>query len=143
VAGYHQRNQLFSEEVPLLFEFSMVFMFLALGAGFVLIALGLGALIRPRRMGRARNETYECGEPAIGPGWYNFNPRFYMLALVFLVFDVELVVTYPVVTVLRRWAENGQGLLAFIEIVLFIVILVSGYIFLWRRGDLEWIKKIG
>jgi len=121
----------------------MVFMFLALGAGFVLIALGLGALIRPRRMGRGRNETYECGEPAIGPGWYNFNPRFYMLALVFLVFDVELVVSYPVVTVLKHWAENGQGLLAFIEIVLFIAILVSGYIFLWRRGDLEWIKKIG
>jgi len=126
----------------LLFEFSMVFMFLAVGAGFVLIALGLGALIRPRRMGRARNETYECGESPIGPGWYNFNPRFYMLALVFLIFDVELVVTYPVITVLRRWAQNGQGLLAFAEILLFILILVSGFIFLWRRGDLEWIKRI-
>lgn len=126
----------------MLFEFSMVFMFLALGAGFVLIALVLGAFIRPRRMGRARNETYECGETPIGPGWYNFNPRFYMLALVFLIFDVELVVTYPVITVLKRWAEGGHGLLAFIEILFFIVILVGGFVFLWRRGDLEWIKKI-
>jgi NADH-quinone oxidoreductase subunit A len=127
----------------LLFEFSMVFMFLAVGAGFVLVALVFGALIRPRRMGgRARDNTYECGETPIGSGWYNFNPRFYVLALIFLIFDVELVVTYPVITVLRHWAEQGQGLLAFIEILLFIVILVSGFVFLWRKGDLEWIKRI-
>jgi len=125
-----------------LFEFSLIFVFLALGLGFVFIALVLGALIRPRRMGQKRNETYECGEPPIGSGWYNFNPRFYMLALIFLIFDVEIVLTFPVIAVLRRWAASGQGLLAFIEILIFVVILVAGLIFLWVRGDLEWIKKI-
>ncbi len=126
----------------MLFEFSMVFMFLALGAAFVLIALGLGALIRPRRMGGVRNETYECGEEPIGQGWYNFNPRFYMLALVFLIFDVELVVTFPVITVMRQWVEQGRGWVALIEVVLFLAILVAGFAFLWNRGDLEWIKKL-
>jgi NADH-quinone oxidoreductase subunit A len=126
----------------LLFDFSMVVMFLALGAGFVLIALGLGALIRPKRMGKFRNATYECGEQPMGSAWYNFNPRFYMLALVFLIFDVEVVVTYPVVVVLRQWAVLGHGWIAFIEIFLFVAILVSGLAFLWMKGDLEWIKKL-
>lgn len=126
----------------MLFDFSMVVMFLVLGAGFVLIALGLGALIRPRRMGTNRNATYECGEVPTGTGWYNFNPRFYMLALIFLIFDVEVVVTYPVVAVLRQWAGWGKGAIAFIEILLFILILVTGLIILWRKGDLEWIKKL-
>jgi NADH-quinone oxidoreductase subunit A len=126
----------------LLFEFSVIFIFLALGAAFVLIALGFGAIVRPRRMRRERNETYECGEKPVGPGWYNFNPRFYMLALIFLIFDVEIVVSYPVFTVLKSWAARGQGWLAFLEILLFVVILVVGLAFLWVRGDLEWIKKI-
>jgi len=125
-----------------LFEFSLIFVFLALGIGFVFIALFLGAFIRPRRMGKNRNETYECGEPPIGGGWYNFNPRFYMLALIFLIFDVEVVLTFPVIMVLRSWAKMGNGLLAFIEILIFLVILVVGLVFLWAHGDLEWIKKL-
>jgi len=126
----------------LAFEFSIIFIFLALGAGFVLVALLFGALIRPRRLRREREATYECGEEPIGKGWYNFNPRFYMLALVFLIFDVEVVITYPVVTVLRSWAARGLGLTAYLEILLFVTILVVGLVFLWVRGDLEWIKKI-
>jgi NADH-quinone oxidoreductase subunit A len=125
-----------------LFEFSLIFIFLALGIGFVFIALVLGALIRPRRMGQKRNETYECGEPPIGSGWYNFNPRFYMLALIFLIFDVEIVLTFPVITVLRNWAAAGNGTAAYMEILIFVMILVVGLIFLWAHGDLEWIKKI-
>ena len=124
------------------FEFSMIFIFLVLGAGFVLVALLFGALIRPRRLRRERDATYECGEDPIGKGWYNFNPRFYMLALVFLIFDVEVVITYPVIAVLRSWAAQGLGLTAYLEILLFVTILVAGLVFLWVRGDLEWIKKI-
>lgn len=126
----------------MLFHFSMVIMFLILGAAFVLIALELGRWIRPKRMGKNRNATYECGEIPTGISWYNFNPRFYMLALVFLIFDVEVVLTYPVVVVLREWANMGKGWIALIEIALFVAILVSGLAFLWKRDDLEWIKKL-
>jgi NADH-quinone oxidoreductase subunit A len=125
-----------------LFHFSMVIMFLILGAAFVLIALELGRWIRPKRMGKNRNTTYECGEIPTGIGWYNFNPRFFMLALVFLIFDVEVVLTYRVVVVLREWAGLGKGWIALLEIALFVAILVSGLAFLWKRDDLEWIKKL-
>ena len=126
----------------MLFDFSMAMVFLAVGAGFVLVALAAGALIRPRRTVAARNETYECGEPPVGAGWYNFNPRFYIMALVFLIFDVEVAVTYPVVAALRRWAANGKGVTAFLEIVVFLLVLFVGLVFLWKRGDLEWIKNV-
>jgi len=126
----------------LLFDFSMAMVFLAVGAGFVLVALAAGALIRPRRTVAARNETYECGEPPVGAGWYNFNPRFYIMALVFLIFDVEVAVTYPVVAALRRWTANGKGVTAFIETAVFLLLLLAGLVFLWKRGDLEWIKNV-
>lgn len=125
-----------------MFDFSMAVVFLAVGAGFVLAALAAGALVRPRRIVAARKETYECGERPVGAGWYNFNPRFYIMALVFLIFDVEVAITYPVVAALRRWAANGRGAAAFIEITVFLLLLLSGLLFLWKRGDLEWIKSV-
>jgi len=126
-----------------LFDFSIVFMFLAVGIAFVFGALLVGAFIRPRRMQLdVRNNMYECGEIPMGRAWYNFNPRFYLLALVFLIFDVEVVMTFPVVVVIRRFAESGSGWMAFLEILLFVVILFTGLVFLWVRGDLEWIKQI-
>ncbi len=124
------------------FDLGIIVIFLALGVGFMLAALLVGAFIRPRRLRKERNATYECGELPIGKGWYNFNPRFYMLAILFLIFDVEVVITYPVIVVLRNWAGQGWGLIAFIEILIFVVIIVTGLVFLWVRGDLEWIKKI-
>ena len=127
----------------MLFDFSMVIIFLTVGIVFVFAALTIGSFIRPRRVLKAEKlATYECGEPAIGSGWYNFNPRFYMLALIFLIFDVELVVTFPVIVMLREFAAKGWGFTAYIEILVFVVILVTGLIFLWVRGDLEWIKSI-
>jgi NADH-quinone oxidoreductase subunit A len=125
-----------------MFDFSMAVVFIAVGAGFVLAALAAGALVRPRRIVAARKETYECGERPVGGGWYNFNPRFYIMALVFLIFDVEVAITYPVVAALRRWAANGRGAAAFIEITVFLLLLLSGLVFLWKRGDLEWIKSV-
>jgi NADH-quinone oxidoreductase subunit A len=121
----------------------MIFVFLILGAGFVLIALALGAFVRPlRSRNKERNMIYECGIPPVGKGWYNFNPRFYLLALVFLIFDVEIIITFPVITVLKSWMSQGKGFLAYIEILIFVIILLTGLLFLWVRGDLEWIKKI-
>ena len=126
----------------MIFDIGIIMIFLALGMFFVLAALAVGALLRPRRLRRERSDTYECGEPPIGQGWYNFNPRFYMLAIIFLIFDVEVAMTVPVIVVLRQWAQRGQGWIAFLEILVFVVILVTGLVVLWVRGDLEWIKKI-
>ena len=89
-----------------------------------------------------KSRTYECGEIPTGSAWINMNPRFYLIALIFLIFDVEIAFIFPVATVFRQFLETGQGLLVLGEILVFVLILFAGLIFVWGRGDLEWLKAI-
>jgi NADH-quinone oxidoreductase subunit A len=125
------------------FDFAVVAIFLAMAFVIVGIALLLGRFVRPSNPDPVKSQTYECGEQPIGSGWFNFNPRFYQLALLFLVFDVEIALTWPVAVVARRWIAEGRGWLAVIEILLFIAIMVAALAFLWGRGDLDWMREIG
>ncbi|MCK6550838.1 NADH-quinone oxidoreductase subunit A [Myxococcota bacterium] len=118
----------------------MVFMLLAVG--FVLVALTLARLVGPRFPNADKGEVYECGERPIGDAWFNFNPRFYIVALIFVVFDVEIALTFPVAVVFRAWKEHGVGVVAFFELMVFVAILVAGLAYVWKKGDLEWIKKV-
>lgn len=97
------------------------------------LALGTSFLVRPKRQGIERRTTYESGMEPIGGAWIQFNIRYYMFALVFVIFDVEVVFLYP-------WAVafNQLGLLAFIEVLIFVAILVVGLVYAWRKGALEW-----
>jgi NAD(P)H-quinone oxidoreductase subunit 3 len=97
------------------------------------LAIGASYLIAPRRQGVERRLTYESGMEPIGGAWIQFNIRYYMFSLVFVIFDVETVFLYP-------WAVafNQLGLLAFIEALIFIAILVIGLVYAWRKGALEW-----
>src|SRR5215510_11918930 len=115
-----------------------------LGLGIVLcgLMLGLGMLLRPAKPSPSKLTTYECGEPPSGPAWINFNIRFYLIALVFVIFDVELAFVYPVVTVFRDWIARGQGAFALAEIVVFVGILAVGLVYVWVKGDLEWLKRL-
>jgi NADH-quinone oxidoreductase subunit A len=85
--------------------------------------------------------VYECGEKPLGGGWFNYNPRFYIVALAFLIFDVEVAFTYPVATVLRRWIATGEGLVALVEIGAFVLVLGFALAYVWARGDLEWLRE--
>jgi len=123
-------------------HFATVLFFLLTGVGFVLASLVVGRLVRPQKKGAVKSEIYECGEPAIGRAWFNFNPRFYVVALIFVVFDVELALIFPVAAVFKRWLAEGHGLLAFFEIFAFIAILVVGLAYVWVRGDLDWLKQV-
>lgn len=98
-----------------------------------LLALSASRLLRPARRGPERRTTYESGMEPVGGAWIQFNIRYYMFALVFVVFDVETVFLYP-------WAVafNQLGLLAFIEALIFIAILIVGLVYAWRKGALEW-----
>ncbi len=78
--------------------------------------------------------TYECGIPTIGTTWIQFNVGYYLFALIFLVFDVELVFMYPWAVVVKE-----VGMPAFIEIVVFMFILFMGFLYAWRKGALKWI----
>ncbi len=124
------------------FHFGNVLVFLLLGFALAAMMLGLGRLVRPSNPEAQKLTSYECGEPPTGSAWINFNIRFYLVALVFVIFDVELAFMYPVMAVFRTWVADGRGLFALAEIVLFIGILAVGLVYVWAKRDLEWVKRV-
>lgn len=126
----------------MLMAYASVGAFFLVAIGFIVGSMLAGKLIRPDNMYAEKVETYECGEAPVGPAWFNFNPRFYIVALIFVVFDVEIALTFPVAVVFRAWKEHGVGVVAFFELMVFVAILVAGLAYVWKKGDLEWIKKV-
>jgi NADH-quinone oxidoreductase subunit A len=124
------------------FDFAMVLVFVVAGVGFAIANLLIGALLRPRFPSPEKGLIYECGERPIGGAWFNFNPRFYIIALVFVVFEVEIALTLPVALVFRKWVYQGMGMVALVELVAFVAILATGLIWVWARKDLEWVKRV-
>jgi NADH-quinone oxidoreductase subunit A len=124
------------------FQFASVLVFLALGAGLVALMTGLSWLLRPHNPEPGKLTTYECGEPPTGSAWINFNIRFYLVALIFVIFDVEVGFIYPIAVVFRDWVLKGNGLFALAEILVFVGILFVGLIYVWVKRDLEWLKKV-
>jgi NADH-quinone oxidoreductase subunit A len=119
----------------MLFDFANVLVFALVSVAFIYGTLLIARLVRPKKYLRDKAAIYECGEPTIGSSWVRFNIRFYTIALVFLIFDVEVVFLFPVVVVLKQ-----QGLLAFSEILVFVVVLAVGLVYAWRFGNLDWIR---
>lgn len=124
------------------FDFGNVLVFLFLGLVLAAMMLGLGRLLRPANPEAAKLSTYECGEPSTGSAWINFNIRFYLVALVFVVFDVELAFMYPVMAVFKSWVADGRGVFALAEILLFIGVLAVGLVYVWAKRDLDWVKRL-
>ena len=123
-------------------EFANLLIFLVLAGAFLFVTLSAGRLLRPSTPTVDKGLVYECGERPLGSGWFNFNPRFYVVALVFLIFDVEVAFTYPVAVVFKRWVSRGHGGVAFLELGAFIAVLAFALGYVWRRGDLEWLRQI-
>jgi NADH-quinone oxidoreductase subunit A len=124
------------------FDLANVLVFAILGGGFLFATLFIGSLLRPQTPDPEKLGIYECGEKPVQQAWFNFNPRFYIIALIFLIFDVEVAFTYPVAVVFRRWVADGAAAFAFVELLVFIGILVLGLAYVWRKGDLEWIRRL-
>ena len=124
------------------FHFANVLLFAGTAVLFVFGSLVAGRFLRPNAPNREKNMIYECGEKPIGQAWFNFNPRFYLVALVFVIFEVEIAFMYPVASVYKWFLDRGQGLLAFAEIFVFIAILAVGLAYVWAMGDLEWVKGL-
>jgi len=124
------------------FHFGNVLVFTLLALFLAAFHLALGSFLRPANPEARKLTTYECGEPPTGSAWINFNIRFYLIALVFVVFDVEVAFIYPVTVVFRDWVLKGQGLFALGEILVFLGILAVGLVYVWAKRDLEWIKRV-
>lgn len=131
------------------FDFANVLVFMAVAMGFIFIAITVSRAIAPRKPNKTKSLAYECGEIPVGSGWAQFNIRFYIVAVMFLIFDVEVAAMYPVATALKKWVARGiadgmpYGPAVLGEILLFAAILFVGLIYVWGKGDLEWIKALG
>lgn len=102
----------------------------------VALPLVIQSLISPKnKKGGEKLSAYECGEVPDGNAWVKFNIRFYIIALIFIVFDVEVVFMFPWAVVFK-----DMGLVAFIEMFIFISILLVGFAYVWVKGDLDWVK---
>jgi NADH-quinone oxidoreductase subunit A len=127
-----------------------VVIFIAFGAGFVLLNLTVGSLVRPKAPNPEKAAIYECGEPSIGSSWVQFDLRFYIIALVYLIFDVEVALFYPWAVAWGQAAEIGAatGLdpfyirqVALVDMLFFFGVLVVGFAYLWRFGYLDWVRS--
>ena len=101
----------------------------------IYLPLLIQKLLAPNNPNPDKLATYECGEESEGSAWVQFNIRFYVVALIFLIFDVEVVFLFP-------WAVvfNDLGLLALVEMGIFLLILLVGLAYVWKRSDLDWVK---
>ena len=131
-------------EVSQISEFGKVFIYLLMGVLFVLFTFFLGWLVALKKPNPEKLSSYECGEVPTGDSWIQFNSRFYVIALIFLLFDVELVFIFPWATVFGQevllTTDPRWGWLSLIEMFIFIGILLIGLIYVWKKGDLNWIR---
>ncbi len=119
----------------MLTEFSHVFAFLILAVLFVAGGLVTSKILRPRNPNKFKLASYECGEDSIGGAWVKFNIRYYVVALIFILFDVEILFLFPWAIVFK-----AMGWFAVAEMFTFIGILLVGYIYVWAKGDLDWAR---
>ncbi len=137
--------------MPVIVMFILVFA--VIGLVFVLANLLLGKLVRPNKPSQQKGDIYECGEETVGNTWIQFDLRFYVVALLFVIFDVEMAFLFPWGVVFgdaSRVAQSASeystaaknlAVLAFVEFIIFFGILLVGYAYLWKRGDLAWVRS--
>jgi len=112
--------------------------FLVVAVGFLVVNLIVWKILRPSRFSEEKLTTYECGENPTGSAWVQFNIRFYVFALLFIIFDVEAVFLLPWAVVFRELSHEGP--LVLMEGLVFIAILAVALAYVWRKGDLEWVR---
>ncbi len=115
-------------------------LFLLLVVGFVATTLVIARLIAPsRRTSQAKGQIYETGEVTVTDPWRPFPVRYYVFALLFLIFDVEAAFLYPWATIYKDYIAQGMGLYMFVEVAIFVFILVVGLAYAWKKGALKWV----
>ena len=119
-------------------DYITVAAFLAFGVALVGGALGIGALIRPRKPSPEKAKIYECGIDPVGSGWSQSHVRYYIFALLFLIFDIEAVFIFPWAIELETFANAGMGGFVLVEMMIFILVLVLGLVYAIRKGVLRW-----
>jgi NADH-quinone oxidoreductase subunit A len=110
-----------------------ILLMIALGAGFALTSVVLSGFLGPRKPSPEKSAPYECGMPPVGDARERQSVKFYLVAMIFLLFDIEVAFLYPWAMALRDLGWAG-----FLQVVLFMTLLLFGYIYVWRKGALDW-----
>lgn len=118
-----------------------IIILMALAVVLVVGALLVAKILRPSNPTTLKQTEYECGELPTGVAWSNFNVRFYVVSLIFIIFDVEGALMFPLATVFKKFNEIGAGSVVLITFLLFIGVLVEGIVYCWRKGDLDWVRS--
>jgi len=114
-------------------QYAPVLIMFALAALVVLVFLNAGRLLGPRNRTKVKLETFECGNEPTGSAWGRFSVKFYLTAILFIVFDVEVVFMYPWAVVFRQLGWTG-----FTAMAIFLAVAVIGLLYEWRKGALQW-----
>jgi NADH-quinone oxidoreductase subunit A len=122
----------------MLLEYIAIAVFIALTTLVAIIAIGLGMLFGPKHPAGKKSMPYESGMNPIGPGTRRIPVRFYLIAVLFILFDIEVVFFIPWALVFNDFVKAGNGLFMLGEMLVFIVILLVGYVYAWKKGALEW-----
>ncbi len=101
----------------------------------------VSVLLAPKKPSHLKATPYECGELPVGSAWSMFNVRFYVVGLIFIIFDVESVLMFPVATIFRELNDMGEGDYALVIFLSFISVLIEGIAYCWKKGDLDWVKS--
>lgn len=131
----------------LLSDFGLILLFIIGAIIFVGVALFVSSLLRPHKPNEEKLSSYECGEDAVGSAWGQFNSRFYVVGLIFLLFEAEIVFLFPWARVFGKKsfinATNGLwGWFSFSEMLVFILFLALGLVYVWKKGYLDWVKPM-
>ena len=122
-------------------DFLPVPIYAVLVVALVALPLVIQYIVSPRHnKGGEKLTSYECGEVPEGSAWVKFNVRFYVIALIFIIFDVEVIFLFPWAVVFQSLVDSGLGFLAFIEMFIFVLILIIGFAYVWVKGDLDWVR---
>jgi NADH-quinone oxidoreductase subunit A len=110
-----------------------ILLMILLGAGFALVSILLSSVLGPRKPSPEKEAPYECGMPPVGDARERQSVKFYLVAMIFLLFDIEVAFLYPWAMALRELGWTG-----FVQVVLFMALLLAGYVYVWRKGALDW-----
>ena len=120
-------------------QYAAVLAFALFAVAFVVVTSLASKLIRPYLPNAIKSAPYECDEAPIGDSFVQFDIRFYTIALIFLIFDVELVFLFPWAVVFKKLLANPEfGVMVLFEMLVFVSVLLVGYVYLWKKGDLDW-----
>lgn len=120
-----------ADYIPLL----VLLIFAVLLAG---VLVGLSWILGPKKPSAAKLAPYECGVTPVGSARERFPVKFYLIAMLFIVFDIETVFLYPWAVTFTQWNSHAMQLFSLFEMIVFIVILFVGYIYVWKKGAFEW-----